>query len=141
MPKWNIESLEKAKPEDMRFLIGKLSAFNDAHSPTPYERRDIRLFVRDAAGEIIGGLLGGVSMHCLLIQILWVDASMRGQGLGTELVQTAFEIARAAGAQMAMVETTIFQAPAFYTRLGFETICEIKDSPIGSKTLLMLLRF
>ncbi len=137
MGNWNIDSEEKAKPEDVRYLINKLKDFNDAHTPTPFERRDIRLFVRNDSGEIVGGLLASVNMHCLAIQILWIEENLRHQGLGKALVLKAEEMAREAGASQAIVETTRFQAPHFYEKLGFVTICEINDSPQGSASILM----
>lgn len=137
MSRWNIEILEKAAPDDMRLLISKLTEYNDAHRPAPYERKDIRLFLRNEAGEIVAGLIGGVSMNCLLIQILWVDESLRGEGLGRELITMAERIGQESGAHMAIVETTLFQAPEFYIKLGYKVICEIDGSPVGSKTLLM----
>ena len=137
MQQWNIESEEKAKPDDLRHLIGRLQEFNEQHSPTPFERKDVRLFIRDEAGQILGGFLGTVSLHCLIIQILWVEEAMRGSGMGRSLVERAMEIALTHGAKQSVVETTSFQAPGFYEKLGFAIICEIPDCPIGAKTLLL----
>jgi GNAT superfamily N-acetyltransferase len=137
MPRWKIDIEEKAKPEDIRYVVGKLEAFNDAHTPAPFERREIRLFVRDDAGAIQAGLLGALSMHCLVIQIIWVEEALRGQGIGKELIESAVGIARKEGARQAIVETTTFQAPDFYQKLGFSVICEITDCPLGASSLLM----
>jgi GNAT superfamily N-acetyltransferase len=137
MANWKIQSEEKTQSEDLRYLIDKLKEFNDAHTPTLFRRRDIRLFVRDDDGQIQGGLLGTVNMHCLVIQILWIEDSLRRQGVGRELMQVAEGIAREEGARQAVVETTTFQAQGFYEKLGYVQICEIKDSPIGASSLLM----
>jgi GNAT superfamily N-acetyltransferase len=137
MPRWKIDIEDKPKAEDMRFVIGQLMDFNDAHSPTAFGRRELRLFVRDDAGDIQAGLFGTVTMHCLVIQILWIAENVRGQGLGTELVETAERIAKEEGAKQSLVETTTFQAPEFYHKLGYRVICEIEDCPIDSQSLLM----
>lgn len=137
MAQWKIENEEKAKPEDLRYLVGQLKEFNDAHSPVAFERREVRLFVRDENGQIMGGLLGSVNMHCLVIQIMWVDASQRGLGIGRALVAAAEDMARAAGALQAIVETTDFQAPIFYEKLGYQVIFVVDDAPIGAKTIFM----
>jgi ribosomal protein S18 acetylase RimI-like enzyme len=134
---WKVESEEKAKPEDMRFVIGQLKDYNDLHTPTPFERRDIRLFVRDADGQILAGLLGAVNMHCLAIQIVWVDESQRGQGMGRALVAEAERQGQASGALQAIVETTSFQAQGFYERLGYSVIFAVDDAPIGAQTIFM----
>ncbi len=141
MLQWNITSEEKAKPEDLRLLIGKLRDFNDAHAPAPFERKDIRLFVRDDAGEIVGGLLGTVGMHCLVIQILWVAEEGRGRGLGKQLLDEAERVAIDADALQAIVETTSFQAPGFYQKQGYQILFELPDAPLGSSTIFMGKRF
>lgn len=137
MAYWNIEIEEKAKADDIRYVVGQLQAFNDAHTPTPFQRREVRLFVRDPTGAIIAGLFANVNMHCLAIQILWVDDSVRRQGIGWQLMETAEQMARDAGARQAIVETTSFQAPQFYQKMGYTVIHEIPDCPIGASTWLM----
>ena len=123
--------------EDLRHVIGRLQAFNSAHAPFAFERKDIRLFVRDASGEILGGLLGNVGLHCLVIQILWVEDDHRRQGIGQSLVTEAEQQAMALGAIQSIVETTSFQAPGFYEGLGYHIIFEIADAPIGAKTVFL----
>ena len=137
MGRWNIDVEDKAKPEDVRFVVAKLEAFNEANTPAPFERKEIRLFIRDEGGAIQAGLLGAVGMHCLVIQILWVEDTLRGQGIGTELLATAETLAKEKGARQAIVETTTFQAPEFYEKRGYSVICEIKDCPLGASSLLM----
>jgi ribosomal protein S18 acetylase RimI-like enzyme len=137
MEPWKIEHADKPSPDDMRYVIGQLKSYNDIHTPTAFERQDIRLFVRDADGQIVAGLLGAVNMHCLAIQIMWVDERQRGGGMGTALLAKAEGIAIAAGAVQAVVETTSFQAPRFYEKQGFTILFELEDAPIGSKTIFL----
>lgn len=137
MPEWNIEFEDKSKPEDIRHLIQRLQEYNSAHSPTAFVNKEVRLLLRDEAGEIKAGLLGLVTMHCLVIQILWVEDALRSQGIGRELVLRAETMAREHGARQVIVETTLFQAPGFYDKLGYRTICEIPDCPLDSRSLLM----
>lgn len=137
MARWKIEHEEKPNPTDLRYVIGQLEEFNQTHSPTAFERQDVRLFVRDDDGKVLAGLFGAITMHCLVIQIMWVEEALRGQGIGSELVGRATAIAKEVGAKQIIVETTSFQAPEFYLNLGFEVICEIPDCPIGAVSLLM----
>lgn len=137
MDDWKVVSEEKPQPEDIRYLIGQLKAYNDAHTPTPFERRDLRLFVRAADGQLRAGLLGVVNMHCLAIQILWVDDNVRGQGMGRALLAEAERQAIDAGALQAIVETTTFQAQGFYERLGYEVIFAVNDAPVGAQTIFL----
>ncbi len=137
MSEWNIGNEEKAKAEDIRYLIGKLKEFNDAHAPVPFERKEVRLFARDDDGKIIGGLLGNIGMHCLVIQILWVEELHRSQRLGRRLVAEAEKIAVQSGALQSILETTSFQAPEFYEKLGYSIIFELADAPLGADTIFM----
>lgn len=137
MEEWTIRVEDQAAPDDMRYVVRRLQEYNIDHSPIPYERRDIRLFVRGAKDEILGGLLASVHMHCLVIQIMWVSDELRQQGIGRQLVNQAEQMAIEVGARQSLVETTTFQAPGFYRQLGYEVICEIPDCPVGSSSLLM----
>lgn len=137
MEDWTIHVEDQALPDDMRYVVRRLQEYNTENSPVPFERRDIRLFARNAAGEIVAGLLGSVHMHCLVIQIMWVSDEIRRHGLGRQLVEQAEQMAVESGARQSLVETTTFQAPGFYQRLGYQVICEIADCPVGSSSLLM----
>jgi len=137
MALWKIDSEEKPKPEDLKHLIGRLRAFNDAHSPIPFARQDLRLFARDETGAILGGLLGTVQMHCLVIQIMWVEEEMRGKGLGRQLMAEAEAQATKAGALQSILETTSFQAPGFYQKLGYAMLFEVRDAPMGASTIFL----
>jgi GNAT superfamily N-acetyltransferase len=141
MSKWKIDHETDPQPEAARALVKKLEAYNTLHSPTPFQRREVRLLVRDENGQVQAGLLGNVTMHCLAIQILWVDEALRGQGLGAELVRLAEQQAQAADAIQALVETTTFQARGFYEKLGYNVIAEVPDCPIGAVSMIMQKRF
>lgn len=54
----------------------------------------IRLSSRASDGSVVGGFRGFVFMDCLRIELLWVDAAIRGEGLGSNLLKEAERIAR-----------------------------------------------
>ena len=97
----------------------------------------VAIFVRDAAGEIRGGITGGVWGDWLHIVALWVDEDLRGRGFGTQLLLAAEAEARDHGAHGAFLETHTFQAPSLYRRQGYEAIAEIEDYPPGESQLIM----
>ena len=97
----------------------------------------VAIFLRDESGAIRGGVTGGVWGGWLHVIGLWVDDELRGRGLGNQLIHAAEDEARAAGAHGAFLETQWFQAPAFYRKLGYETIAEIEDYPPGGSQLFM----
>ncbi|MGC8827914.1 MAG: GNAT family N-acetyltransferase [Anaerolineae bacterium] len=85
------------------------------------------IFVRDAAGRLIGGIYGVIWGSALEIKYLWVDAEWRGQGIGSRLLAEMEEEGRRHGCEWAHLNTYSFQAPAFYQRWGYEPVCAIAD--------------
>lgn len=101
------------------------------------EFHQVAIFLRDEAGEIRGGVTGGVWGGWLHIVALWVDEDLRGRGLGTRLLLAAEAEARDHGAHSAFLETHTFQAPWLYRRHGYVTIAEIEGYPPGESQLIM----
>lgn len=114
-----------------------------------YEVNAARTGYRDAAAlgftvEVQGELVGAVAGYtwggvCELRQV-WVRDGDRGRGLGRSLVRAAIEEARARGCSSVILATYDFQAPSFYARLGFETVAEIVDKPVGHTEFVMRLK-
>jgi 8-oxo-dGTP pyrophosphatase MutT (NUDIX family)/GNAT superfamily N-acetyltransferase len=77
------------------------------------------LFVRDAQGAILAGLVGSTYAGWLFVAMLWVHADLRRRGIGTELLQMAERRAIERGCHSAMLDTFSFQGPAFYPRFGY----------------------
>jgi GNAT superfamily N-acetyltransferase len=97
----------------------------------------LRLVVRDEAGTVRGGLLGATYWGWLVIEILWLDESIRGQDYGTRLVQMAERIAVERGCHAAHLDTMSFQAPAFYHKLGYRVFGQLEDLPLGHRRIFM----
>jgi GNAT superfamily N-acetyltransferase len=106
--------------------IGKrLRQFNYSFVGEYPEVRPIRLNARDASGQVVGGLRAVVALHWLRVEVLWVDEPMRGQGLGSRLLQEAESVAKEMGAHSAALETFEWQAPAFYAKQGYEEVARM----------------
>lgn len=107
-----------------RLFQSRLSAFNVAVTADS-SYRPLVLVARKDDNEIIGGLLGELFWGALAINILWVDAAHRGQGIGAALVARAEAEARTAGCAFAQVDTMEYQARGFYEKLGYACFGEV----------------
>lgn len=119
------------KPEDNQAVQAGLKRFNQGHFPEE-ERQPLSLFVRDAQKRIIGGLLAETAFGWLHVSVLWLDESLRGQGLGSRLLEMAEEQARKRGCRHAWLDTFSWQARPFYEKLGWRVVGQIDDLPPGA---------
>lgn len=65
------------------------------------------------------------------VGVLWVDGHLRGEGLGSELVQRAENEARRRGCMAVRLSTWDFQALGFYTQLGYAPYGVLEGYPPG----------
>lgn len=118
-----------ASSQDLDVVNAGLSAFNDrVLGSQQYE--PMRLLVRDANGQVVGGLLGELYYNWLYIAVLWLHEDIRGGGIGRRLMATAEEYAASRGRTHVHVDTLDFQAPLFYQRLGYTVWGEL--GPYGN---------
>jgi GNAT superfamily N-acetyltransferase len=68
---------------------------------------------------------------------LFVPETLRGQGLGRELMRRAEEEAIARGCHASWLDTFQFQARGFYERLGYTCFGELSDYPPGFSRYFM----
>ena len=97
----------------------------------------IALYVREAQGKIRGGLTGFLAWDWLSVDLLWVDAALRGQGYGSELLATAEQVARDSGCVAVRLDTYDFQARPFYERHGYVVWGVLEGYPAGRRTFHM----
>ena len=97
----------------------------------PYVKSRFAVFIRNDDNDIVGGLIGDLVWDWLHITILWVAEQIRGEGVGSELVRKAEEMALSEGITQAHVETTSFQALPFYQSVGYEVFAELEGKPSG----------
>lgn len=94
--------------------------------------------ITDDSGATIAGICGHTWGGCCEISRLWVDASQRGNGLGSALMKAAEVEARGRGCTQIVLSTHSFQAPAFYERLGFHRLASIPDYPKGHEQVFYI---
>lgn len=121
-------------PEDAAALSEGIVAFNKAHVPNLEEVADEVRFVvlaKDDAGALQGGIRAVCYWNTLHIELVWLDESARGSGIGATLMAEAEAYAKVHNCEKALVETTSWQAKPFYERLGYTLMATLPDRPKG----------
>jgi ribosomal protein S18 acetylase RimI-like enzyme len=96
-----------------------------------YSYAKLAVIARDAAGALAGGAEGDLYWGWLHIQTLWVAPGARGQGLGSALLRRLETAAAERGVAQYHLETTSFQARAFYERHGYSVFGTLEGKPPG----------
>jgi ribosomal protein S18 acetylase RimI-like enzyme len=115
---------------DRKLIEDALLAFNQPFLPGRSKR--VGIFIRDDKGKILAGLDAVIRAGWMFVDNLWVDASLRGQGVGRQLMAQAEVEAVARGCHSAWLDTMSFQAPGFYRKLGYEIFATL-DYPSEHK--------
>ena len=103
------------------------TGYHDAESFTAVQE--------DASGAMEAGISGYTWGGCCVISYLWVVASSRGRGLGSNLLGAVERHAREKRCRLILVSSHSFQAPEFYVRMGFDQVATIIDHPVGHSSL------
>jgi N-acetylglutamate synthase-like GNAT family acetyltransferase len=127
-------------PQIEAFLADRIYEYNAA--ATGHDDGESFTAIRESsAGDIEAGVSGYTWCGCCYITYLWVAEALRGQGIGTELVQAVETYARTKSCQVMFVTTHSFQAPEFYVRMGFEQVASIPDHPVGHSSRFYAKKF
>jgi GNAT superfamily N-acetyltransferase len=117
---------------DEQVVFDGLRAFNVGFIGAPNERA-VDVFVRDAEGRVLGGLVGFIKWRWLYVAKLWLPESLRGRDLGTTIMRRAEEHAWSEDCLGVFLDTFEYQALAFYEKLGYELFGTLDGFPPGYK--------
>jgi GNAT superfamily N-acetyltransferase len=123
---------ESPHGDDEQVVHDGLLAFNVGYIGEP-GFRSIACFLRDDAGEVVGGLLGNVKWRWLYISAFWLPRALRGQGHGRRLMQETERWAWASGCLGIHLDTFEHQALPFYQKLGYEVFGVLEGYPPQSR--------
>ncbi len=123
-------SVSEEDRELVDLLDGEIYAFN-VEATGLADGRMLTIRAVDAAGHLIAGLSGWTWGGCAYVDVLWVHAQFRRQGLGTRLMDAAEQEAAARGCTLIVLSTHTFQAPAFYEARGYVETGRTRDYPVG----------
>ncbi|KGF35688.1 GNAT family N-acetyltransferase [Streptococcus infantis] len=120
-----LENTESQKSQ----IIGDLIRSYNRSKREVAESEPLNLYVEDEHGEIMAGLVAETFGNWLEIEYLFVKEDLRGQGIGSQLLQQAESEAKKRNCRFAFVNTYQFQAPAFYQKHGYQEVFILKDYP------------
>jgi GNAT superfamily N-acetyltransferase len=125
--------LTDSPPSSMRDELGRgIHAVNIALLG-PSDMRPLAIIIQSQGDQTpIGGLYGRTSFRRLFVELLFVPESLRGQGVGQELLRKAEAEAKSRGCLGAWLETFSADAHRFYERNGYRTFGQIEDYPPGN---------
>ena len=113
-----IEIIESPDKELMDFFENKIEEFNVAAWEI---KKKIPLAVKiHKDGVILGGASAKTFGLWLLIENIWVSEALRGQNLGTKILQMLEAEAIKRGCQFSLLDTLNFQAMPFYEKFGYK---------------------
>ena len=120
-----LENTESQKSQ----IIGDLIRSYNRSKREAAESEPLNIYVEDDSGELMAGLVGETFGNWLEIEYLFVKEDIRGQGIGSQLLQQAESEAKKRNCRFAFVNTYQFQAPAFYQKHGYQEVFTLKDYP------------
>ena len=120
-----LENTESQKSQ----IIGDLIRSYNRSKREVAESEPLNLYVEDEHGELMAGLIAETFGNWLQIEYLFVKEDLRGQGIGSQLLQQAESEAKKRNCRFAFVNTYQFQAPAFYQKHGYKEVFTLKDYP------------
>lgn len=138
--KENNYTISGCNGSDKAFLVDKLVDYNLSQVPATQEENfiDLSRKVLSEDGKILAGII--VRMYCwrcIYIDTFWIDESMRGEGLGTLLLEEVERVAKENGSHLIHLDTFDFQAKDFYLAHGYSVFGELEDCPKGHTRYFM----
>jgi GNAT superfamily N-acetyltransferase len=115
-------------------LDSRLRQFNEEQIG-PRNTLEFVLSARDDKSGLVAGLVGETLWNALLVSVLWVHERHRKNGYGTALIERAERIGHEHGCEVVFLNTMTFQAPGFYSKLGYQVFGELLDAPRGHSRL------
>ena len=124
-----LENTESQKSQ----IIGDLIRSYNRSKREVAESEPLNLYVEGEHGEIMAGLVAETFGNWLEIEYLFVKEDLRGQGIGSQLLQQAESEAKKRNCRFAFINTYQFQAPAFYQKYGYKEVFVLKDYPYSGQ--------
>lgn len=130
--------LDRSDPAAAQAIHSLLLTFNNETSGYIFDGRAVVITVaHPGTNHILGGLWGSTAYGYLHVDMLVLPESLRGRGIGTDLMRKAENEALRRGCHGAYLETFDFQARGFYEKLGYTLFGQLENTPPGHTRYFM----
>lgn len=124
MNDYTLHSLDNPPPQFVQTLRAALTRYNQ--SVTGEARQQLlAVCANDKAERTVGAVYGWIQWGWLYIDLIWIEETLRGQGIGSRLLARLEDAALERGVDRVRLDTGSFQAPGFYQRHGFEIYAQL----------------
>jgi len=117
----NIETLDNPDQTLIEFLDKKIAEFNWANWEVN-ERLPLAIQVKNESGQVVAGAAGRSFGDWLMLNTLWVSEELRGQDIGSKVLNAFETSGRERGCIKCILDTLNFQAKPFYEKHGYKVV-------------------
>ena len=120
-----LENIESKRTQELANLV---RAYNRSNRE-PSKSEPLNIYLEDEDGNLVAGMVAETFGNWLEIEYLYVSDDLRGQGIGSKILETAENESRNRGCKYSFVDTFNFQAPKFYKKHGYKEVFALKNYP------------
>lgn len=115
-------------PEDKKVMTAGMLVY---HASKGYPRKtdSYSVVIKNKEAELKAVVMVSFLWNGMHIDSLWVDESVRGQNLGTKLMNMVEEEGINRGSTVSYTDTFTYQAPEFYEKLGYKLYGKLENFP------------
>ena len=113
--------LENKESERTHELANLIRAYNRANREQS-KNEPLNIYLEDEKGNLVAGMVAETFGNWLEIEYLYVSDDLRGQGIGSKILEMAEKESRNRGCKYSFVDTFNFQAPKFYEKHGYKEV-------------------
>ena len=128
----DFEITDEIKKADEEFIFSNLLEYN-LERIEDKNPKDLGIYLHDGEGRKVAGLIGDTHGNWLSVKFLWVAQNLRGQHIGSSILEQAEEAARQRGCKYVFLDTFSFQAPEFYKKHGCKEVFTLENYPVTGK--------
>src|SRR3954447_7835756 len=137
----SVEIVEESATDEVFAAVRRGIREADPADVGPRDWQPVCFAVRDAEDAIVGGVYGATMWRWLMIDGLWISTALRGQGLGSRVLDAAESLAISRGCTGSWLGTFDFQARRFYERHGYSVFAELPGFPAAHSHFHLSKRF